>query len=63
VDCDGSTARVVGLNPTPGYDVKDYDPGPADEVKVVLLSVRNETEFKAKCEEGVLIPRLKESPQ
>jgi hypothetical protein len=63
VDCDGSTARVVGLNPTPGYAVKDYDPGPADEVQVVLLSERNKTEVKVKCEDGEPIPRIKEDPQ
>ncbi|HEX2771612.1 MAG TPA: hypothetical protein VHN18_04175, partial [Micromonosporaceae bacterium] len=63
VACDGSTARVVRLNPTPGYTVKDYDAGPADEVQVVLLSARNETELKVKCEDGEPVPTLKESPQ
>jgi eukaryotic-like serine/threonine-protein kinase len=63
VECDGSTARVAGLDPAPGYDVKDYDPGPANEVQVVLLSARNETELKVRCEDGQPFPQLKESPQ
>jgi eukaryotic-like serine/threonine-protein kinase len=63
VECDGSTARVAGLDPAPGYDVKDYDPGPANEVQVVLLSARNETELKVRCEDGQPFPELKESPQ
>jgi eukaryotic-like serine/threonine-protein kinase len=63
VACDGSTARVVGLNPTAGYAVKDYEPGPADEVKVVLRSATNESELRVKCEGGQPIPNLKESPR
>ncbi|TWJ25520.1 serine/threonine-protein kinase [Micromonospora endolithica] len=61
--CVGKLATVVSLVPRPGYEVKDYDPGPADEVQVVLLSADNESEIKVKCERGRPVPKIKESRQ
>ncbi|MGN9810553.1 serine/threonine-protein kinase [Micromonospora sp. BQ11] len=61
--CQGARATLVGLVPGPGYQVKDYDPGPAKEVQAVLLSDRNESEIKVTCQRGRPVPTIKESPQ
>jgi eukaryotic-like serine/threonine-protein kinase len=63
VRCEGKQVRVVDLAPAAGYEIKDYDPGPAGEIQVVLLSARNESEVKATCVRGKPVPRIKESPQ
>jgi eukaryotic-like serine/threonine-protein kinase len=63
VRCDGDTAEVVGLTVASGYEIRDYDPGPASEIQVVLLSADNESEVKATCHNGTAVPRIKESPQ
>lgn len=64
VTCQGSTARVVALDPRPGYEVKDFDAGPAEEVKVVLRSATNESELRVICAGGQPIPTtIKDSPR
>ncbi|MFF5173993.1 hypothetical protein ACFY3U_15295 [Micromonospora sp. NPDC000089] len=59
--CTGSTARVVALVPVLGYRVEEYHPGPADEVRVVLVSPTNTSEVSARCAGGGLRPLIKES--
>jgi len=54
---------VVGLQREPGYETKDYDPGPAQEVQVVLISPLNEMELKVRCAGGVPLPEIKNSEQ
>ncbi len=62
VSCDGATARVLDTFPAPGYTIKDYDPGPANEVQVVFTSENHESEIKVRCPEGTPRPRVKETP-
>jgi len=63
VRCLGTQAQVVGLSREPGYETKDYDPGPADEVQVVLISPLNEMELKVRCVGGIPLPEIKNSPR
>jgi serine/threonine-protein kinase len=49
VQCNGKKAQILRLDLTPGYTVDDYRPGPADEVKAVLVSATNKSEIKVKC--------------
>ena len=63
VRCLGTQAEVVGLSREPGYETKDYDPGPADEVQVVLISPLNEMELKVRCVGGLPLPEIKNSAQ
>jgi serine/threonine-protein kinase len=63
VACSGSTTSVLGVDLAVGYSIKDYDPGPAREVQVVLLSIINESEIKVTCHRGEPRPKVKESPQ
>jgi serine/threonine-protein kinase len=63
VRCLGTQAEVVGLRREPGYETKDYDPGPADEVQVVLISPLNEMELKVRCAGGIPLPQIKNSAQ
>ncbi len=63
IRCAGSAATVLRIDPAPGYTLKDNDPGPADEVQVVLISAANESEIKVKCGAGGPIAAVKESPQ
>ncbi|WP_410813625.1 protein kinase domain-containing protein [Micromonospora sp. 067-2] len=59
--CTGDQARVVSLVPAPGYSIKDQNSGPAREIKVVLLSTANQSEVKARCDDGRPIPKIKET--
>jgi eukaryotic-like serine/threonine-protein kinase len=63
VRCLGSQVEVVGVRREPGYETKDLDPGPADEVQVVLISPLNEMELKVRCVGGIPLPEIKNSPQ
>jgi hypothetical protein len=46
-----------------GYTVKDYQPGPADQVKAVLVSATNKSEITVKCDKGAPAASIKETPQ
>ncbi|MCG5438115.1 serine/threonine-protein kinase [Micromonospora foliorum] len=61
--CTGDQARVVSVEPAPGYRLRDYDPGPVREIQVVLLSAGNRSEIRARCEDGTLVPKIRESRQ
>ncbi|WP_430503077.1 protein kinase domain-containing protein [Micromonospora trifolii] len=61
--CTGDQARVVNVAPAPGYSIRDYNPGPVKEIQVVLLSAGNKSEIKARCDDGTLLPKIKESRQ
>jgi serine/threonine-protein kinase len=63
VRCLGGQAEVTGLQREPGYETKDFEPGPAQEVKVVLVSPLNEMELKVRCAGGVPLPEIKNSAQ
>jgi hypothetical protein len=59
VRCRGDQAEVVGLQREPGFTTKDYDPGPAGEIQVVLESPLAQVEVKATCSNGLPVPRVK----
>ncbi|MGW3615988.1 protein kinase domain-containing protein [Micromonospora arida] len=61
--CTGDQARVVDVVPAPGYRLKDYNAGPIKEIQVVLLSADNKSEIKARCDDGTLLPKIRESRQ
>ncbi|MBM0232029.1 hypothetical protein JNW91_09210 [Micromonospora sp. STR1_7] len=61
--CTVDQARVVSVDPAPGYSIKDYRSGPAKEVQVMLLSAGNRSEIKARCDDGTPVPRVKETRQ
>ncbi|WP_244166394.1 serine/threonine-protein kinase [Micromonospora saelicesensis] len=61
--CTGDQVRVVDVAPAPGYRLKDYNAGPVKEIQVVLLSAGNRSEIRARCDDGTLLPKIKESRQ
>ena len=61
--CDGKTAQILSLDLTAGYTVKEYQPGPDDQVKAVLVSAANKSEINVKCEDGAPAASIKETPQ
>jgi len=61
--CTGDQARVVDVAPAPGYRLKDDNAGPIKEIQVVLLSADNKSEIKARCDDGTLLPKIRESRQ
>ncbi|GAA3250159.1 protein kinase [Dactylosporangium siamense] len=62
VSCTGRKAQILDLDLTPGYTLGDYRPGPADEIRAVLISSTNTSEIKAKCPKGTPAPAVKETP-
>jgi serine/threonine-protein kinase len=62
VSCTGKKAQILRLDVTDGYTVGEYRPGPADEVKVVLVSPANKSEIKVKCSGGTPAPTVREIP-
>jgi serine/threonine-protein kinase len=62
VRCDDKQARILRLDVAAGYTVDEYRPGPAKEVKAVLISAANKSEIKAKCEGDAVAAETKESP-
>jgi serine/threonine-protein kinase len=62
VSCNGNTAQILRLDLTAGYTIDDYEPGPADEVKAVLVSTTNTSDIKIKCSQGTPKPNVKEIP-
>jgi eukaryotic-like serine/threonine-protein kinase len=63
VRCLSGQAEVTSLRREPGYETKDFEPGPAQEVKVVLVSPLNKMELKARCAGGLPLPEIKNSAQ
>ena len=63
VRCDGKKAQILRLDVAAGYTIDEYMPGPADEVKAVLISAANKSEIKVKCQDGAVAAQTKESPQ
>ena len=63
MSCDDKKAQILRLDVAAGYTVDDYKPGPADEVKAVLISAANRSEIKVKCDHGAVAAQTKESPQ
>ncbi|WP_327001855.1 serine/threonine protein kinase [Dactylosporangium sp. NBC_01737] len=62
VSCTGKKAQILSLDIADGYTLGEYRPGPADEVKAVLMSSTNTSEIKAKCSKGAPVPIVKETP-
>jgi serine/threonine protein kinase len=62
VRCDDKKAQILRLDVAAGYTLDEYKPGPADEVKAVLLSATNKSEIKVKCDHGAVAAQTKESP-
>jgi serine/threonine-protein kinase len=61
--CDGKKAQILSLDVAVGYTVDEYRPGPADEVKAVLISAANRSEIRVRCEGGAVASQVKETPQ
>nr|WTA71102.1 protein kinase [Micromonospora sp. NBC_00855] len=61
--CTGDQVRVLNVDPAPGYSLRDYRAGPVKEIQVVLLSAGNKSEIRARCDDGTLLPKIKESPR
>ena len=59
VRCLGGQAEVTSLRREPGYETEDFEPGPAQEVKVVLISPLNKMELKVRCAGGLPVPEIK----
>jgi serine/threonine protein kinase len=63
VGCSDRKAEILSLDLATGYTVKDYQPGPADQVKAVLISAANKSEIIVKCDGGAPAASIKETPQ
>jgi len=63
VGCSDRKAEILSLDLVAGYTVKDYQPGPADQVKAVLVSATNKSEITVKCDKGAPAASIKETPQ
>jgi eukaryotic-like serine/threonine-protein kinase len=63
VGCNDRKAEILSLDLAAGYTVKDYQPGPADQVKAVLVSAANKSEITVKCDKGAPAASIKETPQ
>jgi serine/threonine-protein kinase len=61
VSCTGKKAQILSLDLAEGYTLGDYRPGPADEIRAVLVSSTNTSEIMAKCSKGVPVPNVKET--
>jgi serine/threonine-protein kinase len=61
--CNGKKAQITHLDVSAGYTVDQYQPGPADGVKAVLVSATNKTEITVKCAGGAPDGTVKESPR
>jgi serine/threonine protein kinase len=62
VRCDDKKAQILRIDVSAGYTLDEYKPGPADEVKAVLVSATNKSEIKVKCDHGAVAAQTKESP-
>ncbi len=62
VSCNGKKAQILGLDLAAGYTLGEYRPGPADEVKAVLISTANTSEIKVRCAKGAPVPIVREIP-
>ncbi|MET7422936.1 serine/threonine-protein kinase [Dactylosporangium sp. NPDC005555] len=58
--CAGKKAQALSLDTAAGYSVQEYRPGPADEVRAVLVAPANRSEIKVKCPGGKLSAEVKE---
>jgi serine/threonine-protein kinase len=63
VGCNDREAEILSLDLATGYTIKDYQPGPADQVKAVLVSAANKSEIIVKCDKGAPAASIKETPQ
>ncbi|MFI7432778.1 serine/threonine-protein kinase [Micromonospora haikouensis] len=60
VSCTGQSAAVTSTVPADGYQVEEYVPGPAREVRVVLGSATHASDVRASCANGMVVPRVRE---
>jgi hypothetical protein len=61
VRCVGDQAEVVGISLGAGFLLDSADRGPADTVRVTLLSPLHRTEVTARCENGRVIKDVTET--
>ncbi|MER7267465.1 serine/threonine-protein kinase [Micromonospora carbonacea] len=61
VSCTGKSAAVTSTVPADGYQVEEYVPGPAREIRVVLGSATRASEIRASCANGKVVPRVRET--
>ncbi|MCM0676669.1 hypothetical protein NCC78_18540, partial [Micromonospora phytophila] len=60
VRCDGRSIEVLGVAPAAGYQVEAYEPGPAREVRVELVSADNRSVVTVRCANGRPVPLVRE---
>ncbi|MFC8846549.1 MULTISPECIES: serine/threonine-protein kinase [unclassified Micromonospora] len=61
VACTGQIAAVTSTAPADGYQVEEYVPGPAREIRVVLGSATHASDVRASCANGKVVPRVRET--
>ncbi|MGN9775983.1 serine/threonine-protein kinase [Micromonospora sp. H33] len=61
VRCDGKMAHVVDVAPAAGYQLGQYEPGPAREVRVELVSIENRSLVTVRCANGRPVARVNET--
>ncbi len=62
VRCDGKLAEVLAVVPAAGYRLGAYDPGPARQVRVELVSVDRHSVVTVRCANGRPVARVREDP-
>ncbi|WP_309227161.1 protein kinase domain-containing protein [Micromonospora thermarum] len=62
VRCDGRTALIVDVAPAAGHQLGQYEPGPAREVRVELVSAGSRSVVTARCANGRPVARVQEDP-
>ncbi|MFF3851984.1 protein kinase [Micromonospora sp. NPDC002575] len=61
VACTAKTAAVASTAPADGYQIEEYVPGPAREIRVVLGSATHVSDVRASCANGKVVPRVRET--
>jgi serine/threonine-protein kinase len=59
--CRRAGVKVLRVAPKRGYQAETYDPGPARQVRVVLVSATDRSEITATCVNGRPMPVVRES--
>ncbi|MGN9810554.1 serine/threonine-protein kinase [Micromonospora sp. BQ11] len=60
VQCVDKSAEIVSVTPATGYQIDTYEPGPAREVRVELVSTGNRSVITVRCANDRPKPRVKE---
>ncbi|MDG4806549.1 protein kinase [Micromonospora sp. WMMD1120] len=60
VRCTDRSIEVLAVTLAPGFRVEAYDPGPAKQIQVELISDEHRSEIRAHCANGRPKPKVKE---